>query len=113
MMLTWKYTLPAFLVPFVFTLSEEGRGILLQGSLHDIVTSTATAALGVGALAAGFGGWISRPARRIERTMLIAAGTMLFYARPWADWTGLALLAVALVIHFGHFGSRTNSDTHP
>ena len=30
MMLTWKYTLPAFLVPFVFTLSPEGLGVLLQ-----------------------------------------------------------------------------------
>ncbi len=26
MMLTWKYTLPAFLVPFVFTLTPEGAG---------------------------------------------------------------------------------------
>ena len=26
MMLTWKYTLPAFLVPFVFTLSSDGPG---------------------------------------------------------------------------------------
>ncbi|HVH27350.1 MAG TPA: TRAP transporter fused permease subunit, partial [Vicinamibacterales bacterium] len=33
MMVTWKYTLPAFLVPFVFTLRAEGMGILLQGSL--------------------------------------------------------------------------------
>ena len=31
MMLTWKYTLPAFLVPFVFTLSHEGEGVLLRG----------------------------------------------------------------------------------
>ena len=33
MMLTWKYTLPAFLVPFVFTLTPAGQGLLLQGSL--------------------------------------------------------------------------------
>ena len=26
MMLTWKYTLPAFLVPFTFTLNPEGLG---------------------------------------------------------------------------------------
>ena len=32
MMLTWKYTLPAFLVPFVFTLTPEGLGILMQGT---------------------------------------------------------------------------------
>ena len=32
MMLTWKYTLPAFLVPFVFTLTPQGLGVLMQGS---------------------------------------------------------------------------------
>ena len=32
MMLTWKYTLPAFLVPFVFTLTPDGLGILMQGT---------------------------------------------------------------------------------
>ncbi len=32
MMLTWKYTLPAFLVPFVFTLTPSGSGILLIGA---------------------------------------------------------------------------------
>ncbi len=32
MMLTWKYTLPAFLVPFVFTLTPEGAGVLMQGT---------------------------------------------------------------------------------
>ena len=35
MMLTWKYTLPAFLVPFVFTLSPEGLGALCRPAGHD------------------------------------------------------------------------------
>ena len=46
---------------------------------------------------------------------IVTAGGLLFYAHRWADWTGLALLTAALVIHFGHFGHlgrRTNSDTH-
>jgi len=34
--------------------------------------------------------------------MLIAAGMLLFYAQPWADWTGLAMLAAAVVWHWGH-----------
>ncbi len=41
MMLTWKYTLPAFLVPFVFTLTPEGLGILMQGTPRDIARSDA------------------------------------------------------------------------
>ena len=36
MMLTWKYTLPAFLVPFMFTLSHEGLGVLLQAPGLDV-----------------------------------------------------------------------------
>ena len=62
MMLTWKYTLPAFLVPFVFTLTPDGLGILLQGSPGDVVLVTLTAAAGVAAFAAAFGGWILGPA---------------------------------------------------
>ena len=31
MMLTWKYTLPAFLVPFVFTLTPRGAGRAAAG----------------------------------------------------------------------------------
>ena len=37
MMLTWKYTLPAFLVPFTFTLSPEGLGVLLQAPWDDVL----------------------------------------------------------------------------
>jgi TRAP-type uncharacterized transport system fused permease subunit len=99
MMLTWKYTLPAFLVPFVFTLSREGLGVLLQAPLADILSSTATAAIGVGALAAGFGGWIRSAASPVERTLLIAGGLLLFYAARWADVAGFAITAVVLFLH--------------
>ena len=55
MMLTWKYTLPAFVFPFAFTLSPQGLGLLMQAPLAQIVLlSTGTAALGVTALAAGW-----------------------------------------------------------
>ena len=64
MMLTWKYTLPAFLVPFVFTVSDQGLGLLLRAPLADVVWATATAAVGVAALAAGLGGWFFGPAAR-------------------------------------------------
>jgi TRAP transporter 4TM/12TM fusion protein len=99
MMLTWKYTLPAFLVPFVFTLSREGAGVLLQGSWTDIVTTSTTAAIGVGALAAGFGGWIRGPASMAERAALIAGGLLLCYAARWSDIAGLAITAVVLFLH--------------
>ena len=107
MMLTWKYTLPAFLVPFVFTLAPEGRGVLLEGSAAQIVAVSATAALGVASLAASLGGWIQRPASMIERVLAGVAGVLLCLPAAWADLSGMGLISVVLFLHFGwHRGSN-------
>ena len=55
-MMAWKYTLPAFLVPFIFTLSPDGIGLLLKGSWANIIWTGASAMIGLGALAAGLTG---------------------------------------------------------
>jgi len=101
MMLTWKYTLPAFLVPFVFTLTPEGAGVLMQGTPTGIAFVTLTAAAGIAALAAAFGGWIRGPASLLERGLAGLAGGLLCYAAGWADLAGMALLSVVLILHFG------------
>jgi TRAP transporter 4TM/12TM fusion protein len=107
MMLTWKYTLPAFLVPFVFTLAPEGRGVLLEGSVAQIVAVSATAAVGVASLAASMGGWIRRPASMLERVLAGAAGVLLCLPAAWADLSGMGLISVVLFLHFGwHRGSN-------
>src|SRR4030095_7659142 len=67
MMLTWKYTIPAFVVPFAFTLAPEGMGLLLRAPLPTVAWSFFTAALGVAALAYGAGGWLKQSANSIER----------------------------------------------
>ena len=99
-MLTWKYTLPAFVVPFVFTLRREGMGVLMQGPVIDIVTASATAAAGVAALAAGLGGWIRSPVPVVERVALAAGGLLLLYASAWSDIAGFVISAVVLILHF-------------
>ena len=66
-MLTWKYTLPAFLVPFVFTLSSDGMGVLLQASAPVVAVTSLTAAIGVVALALAAGGWITGRANAAAR----------------------------------------------
>jgi TRAP transporter 4TM/12TM fusion protein len=99
MMLTWKYTLPAFLVPFIFTLSPEGMGVLLQAPLGDVVSTTLTAALGVVALAVGLGGWLWRAASPPERVLATAGGLLLFYASRTTDLLGLALCLLVVVLH--------------
>ena len=99
MMQAWKYCLPAFLVPFMFCLSPEGLGLLLQGDAANIVWTTITACAAVAALAAAFGGWIVGEANLSERVVAAAAGLALFYADPWFDAAGFALGAATVIAH--------------
>jgi TRAP-type uncharacterized transport system fused permease subunit len=99
MMLTWKYTLPAFLVPFVFTLDPRGMGVLLRASAVEIVWTSATAGIGVVAFAMGFGGWIRRAASAPERTLAIIGGVLLFYPAAAADAAGIAITAGVAAMH--------------
>ena len=99
MMLTWKYTLPAFLVPFAFTLSPEGLGVLLQAPFMDVVRSAGTAAIGVSALAMGLGGWLLRKASLPERALAATGGLLLFYAATITDMIGFVLFGVAVTMH--------------
>jgi TRAP-type uncharacterized transport system fused permease subunit len=111
MLITWKYTAPAFLVPFAFTLSAEGLGILFQGPASHIVSASLTAALGVAAVAGGLGGWIRRPASLPERAALVAAGLLLVYADRWADILGLTVGAVVLILHLRWHSTRRAGRT--
>ena len=111
MMFTWKYTLPAFLVPFAFTLSPEGLGVLLQGSIVDAVRSVGTALVGVSALAMGLGGWLTHCASRAERALAICGGLLLFYPAIATDLIGIALFVAAIGLHLAAGGSHPRRQT--
>jgi TRAP-type uncharacterized transport system fused permease subunit len=59
---SWKYTMPAFLVPFVFVLDPLGAGLLLSvpkgGDWLDIAWVTFTTAVGIFAFAVAAQGWL-------------------------------------------------------
>jgi TRAP transporter 4TM/12TM fusion protein len=99
MMLTWKYTLPAFLVPCIFTLRPDGAGVLLIGSRGAILNATLTTALGLAALAAAFTGWIRRPLSLPERAAFAAGGLLLCFGTSWAAASGLGLAALVFILH--------------
>ncbi len=103
---SWKYTMPAFLVPFMFVLDPSGVGLLLTGSIKtlgqadwgSIALVTITAALGIAALAGGVQGWLFKRTTWIERLMLIVAGLALVYPTATADIVGLGLFAVVAAV---------------
>lgn len=100
----WKYTVPAFLVPFMFVLDPSGQGLLLMGSIKalagadwvSIAEVTISAAVGIAALAGGFQGWALIKTNLVERLMLIVAGIALVYPVTIADIIGYSLVAAAL-----------------
>lgn len=93
-MITWLYTLPCFVVPFMFTINTEGLGLLLIGSWDNILWTNTTALLAVVALGSGIGGWLMTAVRPLERAALVIAGMLMFYPAAMADFAGIALFAV-------------------
>ncbi|WP_407523893.1 TRAP transporter permease [Methylobacterium oryzisoli] len=78
---SWKYTLPAFIVPFVFVLAPDGVGLLMQvpagGSVLSIAWITLQTALGLAALAAAAQNWALRRTSPVERGLLLVSGLLL------------------------------------
>ena len=96
---TWKYTLPAFLVPFAFVLTDTGSGLIGAGSAGSIVAATAVSALAVAALAVVTGGWMIRRAGWPERALCLPAALALLYLEPVTIGIGAAFAVAALAVH--------------
>ena len=104
----WKYTMPAFLLPFMFVLDPSGQGLLLMGSTKALATAnwwsiaevTVTAAIGIAALAAGFQGWALRKTNALERWLLILAGFALAYPSWMADVAGIVVVIAVLAMQY-------------
>jgi len=100
----WKYTVPAFLLPFMFVLDTNGQGLLLMGSTKALATAnwlsiaevTVTAALGIAAIAAGFQGWAWLKTTWVERMLFIVSGFALVYPSTTSDAIGVVFIAIAL-----------------
>lgn len=105
---SWKYTMPAFLVPFMFVLDPSGQGLLLMGSVKALAGAdwgaialvSFTAAVGIAALAGGFQGWLLSRTSLLERTMLLAAGLLLVYPSMISDAVGFLLVVLVLAVQW-------------
>lgn len=109
----WKYTLPAFLVPFVFVMDPQGPGLLLKipsgGSVWDIAYITVTTAIGIAGLASCAQGWLFSRTTLVERGLLLLGGLLMVFSTlmealyelvtPWhlhyTDGLGVVLILIA------------------
>jgi TRAP transporter 4TM/12TM fusion protein len=99
MLMTWRYTLPAFLVPFAFVLTGNGGALLGLAPWPQVLLATAVSIAAVAALAVVTGGWLVGPARLPERVMCAVAAVLLLYLEPLPAVAGLGLLGLAVVVH--------------
>jgi TRAP transporter 4TM/12TM fusion protein len=101
-MQAWKYTMPAFVVPFFFVLDPLGVGVLLKvpegAAWTDTVWIIFLGFFAIAALAAGLQGWILRKATGFERLLLIAGGLFVISPVNKLDLLGVALAILAVVM---------------
>ena len=99
MMQACKYTLPAFLAPMAFVVSDNGELLLSRGPLIDIVWATLVCGAAVAALAVVTTGWMFGPTGLLERVLCVPAALFLLYLEPMSMAIGAVLLALAVGIH--------------
>jgi TRAP transporter 4TM/12TM fusion protein len=110
----WKYTLPAFVLPFVFVTDPEGVALLLAFKPGmgwvDVAWQIALAAGGLALLAAAFQGHGRGPMPGWERAGFVLAGLLMVFpaliqaafgdAVPAPHLIGLGLGALLLLLHW-------------
>ncbi len=96
MILTWKYALPCFLVPFMFTQPGGAALLWLDTTVFDAAVASISAAVGIVALVTGVGGYLLRPTTLVERGLLVAGGLLLLAPGTVQDALGLGAFAVVV-----------------
>ncbi|RSM35815.1 C4-dicarboxylate ABC transporter permease [Amycolatopsis balhimycina DSM 5908] len=95
----WKYTLPAFLVPIAFVLTDNGAALLLQSDALTVVWVAAVSAVAVAALAVVTGGWLFGPVTTGVRLLFVPTALCLLYLEPVPIAIGAVCGAAALGTH--------------
>ncbi|MCY0154958.1 TRAP transporter fused permease subunit [Hoeflea alexandrii] len=100
---SFKFGLAAFIVPYMFYLSDE---MLLQGSWVDSIHVTATAAVGVYLLSAAVQGWFFGRANNVARIVLLAGGLTMIDAGWLTDVVGVTVGIAVYVYQKGFVRPR-------
>ncbi len=93
--LTFMYSLPSFLVPFLYIYANE---LLLIGSLPMILLTVISSFVGLGCMAIMFHGYLLRPTSWLERTLFLVGGLLLVYPHLITRIPGYVLLGVLVFL---------------
>ncbi|HDZ53303.1 hypothetical protein LCGC14_0325390 [marine sediment metagenome] len=96
-----KYGLAAFIVPFLFI---HNQGVLMNGSVWEIVRTTATALLGVWALATASSGWFAGTLSGFWRIGFGVTALLLIAGDIYTDLAGVAVGAALIALRLARTG---------
>ena len=108
MMQAWKYSLPAFLVPFFFAVTPEGANLLIiDATLPGFVMAVLTSLAALFLLSIGIVGYLRSPLTVMERALLIGTAVLMALFPIGPSIQGLAPLAVGVCVTLRNwFGFR-------
>jgi TRAP-type uncharacterized transport system fused permease subunit len=99
MMQAWKYSLPAFLVPFMFATSPLGANLLIVGATWPgFILATINSSASLVFLSLGIVGYMRAALNMAERALLIAAAVMMALVPIEISVLGLAPLIVGILV---------------
>lgn len=103
MMQAWKYSLPAFLVPFFFSTTKVGNSLLIVGGNGpDFVLALLSSLAALFFLAMGIIGYLRKPLPLVERVLLIVVAAAMVVSPIGFSAAGLLPLGAGLLLLLHH-----------
>jgi len=112
MMQAWKYSLPAFLVPFFFSATPVGYNLLIVGSNWiGLIQALVTSLCALFFLSLGIIGYLRKEFPMIERILLVVVALAMVIAPIGPSIEGMApLLAGIVMIVYHWYTSRVSAQ---
>lgn len=114
MMYAWKYSLPAFLVPFFFSVTPEGANLLILGAtLPGFVIACFTSVIALFLLSLGIVGHFRGPFNLLERSILILMALAMALFPISLSVQGLLPAALGLIVALRNQSRRGPGELKP
>jgi TRAP-type uncharacterized transport system fused permease subunit len=120
MMQAWKYSLPAFLVPFLFSATTDGANLLiLDANLIGFIIAVVNSSASLFYLSVGIVAFLRGPLVLWERAVLIVAAIIMAFTSIRFSMLGIlplvigALVVIRNILKYKTTGTMKPSDLMP
>ena len=95
--LTFYYSMPSFLVPYLYVYANE---LLLMGSPGMVILRIVSSFVGLSCMAVTFHGFLFRNLNGVERLAFLIGGLMLVYPHTVSSLVGYSLVILLILREF-------------